>query len=109
MRLGPYTLTELQKINLYGDDYIWKDEFSKWTRASAIPDLQGIIIPIEHCQFTMNMKDQTMFPSGYQLRKPKQQLGRFVNTAGLLVSVITKGVSWFVSMNKAPMQPALGK
>lgn len=42
-QIGPMTIDELLKNGLDADTYVWCEEFSDWTQAKNVPELQSVL------------------------------------------------------------------
>lgn len=109
-RLGPYSYDDLTRIELFSDDYIWKDEFTTWTKANAIPELKHLVVPVEQCNFTLKVNVQRMFPVSYTLKRPKERVA-FVNPAAILFHAFAKGRALVLRFTQPQpaLRPALGE
>ena len=110
MRLGPFSTDDLKQIELYSDDYIWKEGLSTWTKANQFSELKEILISVEQCNFTLQVKQQVMFPVNYSLKRQQSQSRTFINPAAILFNAFAKGRSVVLSLTRpAALRPALGK
>lgn len=108
MRLGPFSLEDLKTLDIYSDDYLWKDELPQWTKASTIAELNEVLIPVEQCNFTLKVNTQRMFPASYSLKRVTPRVA-FGTPAAMLFNVFSKGRSLVLNLTKPALRPALGK
>ena len=44
---GPFTQEELRHCNLTTETYIWREGLSNWVKASTLPELSGLLAPVQ--------------------------------------------------------------
>lgn len=107
MRLGPFSLDDLKHIELYSDDYLWKEGMPKWTKANSFPELHQVLIPVEQCNFTLKVDQQRMFPVNYSLKRQHTHTRTFINPTAILFTAFAKGRSVVLSLTRPALRPAL--